>query len=121
MTFRPMLVTAALLASVVTAAAHASLDRAEPRSGSRLKTPPAEVKLWFTEKLEPAFSSLRVQTGAGRRVDRADGRVDDVDRKLMRVSVSPLTPGTYRVVCRVPSIDGHVTEGEFTFRVEPGA
>jgi len=121
MTFRPALVALAFLASVVTAAAHASLERAEPRPGSRLKTPPTEIKLWYTEKLEPAFSSLRVQTGAGRRVDRADGRVDDVDRKLMRVSVSPLTPGTYRVVWRVLSVDGHVTEGEFTFRIEPTA
>ena len=121
MAFRLALVAAALLAAVLTAAAHASLERAEPRPGSRLKTPPAEVKLWFTEKLEPAFSRLRVQDAHGQRVDRADGRVDDADQKLIRATVAPLTPGTYRVVWRVLSVDSHVTEGEFTFRIEPGA
>jgi methionine-rich copper-binding protein CopC len=121
MTVRSALVALVLLASVVTAAAHASLERAEPRRGARLKTPPAEVKLWFTEKLEPAFSSLRVQNAEGRRVDRADGRVDDVDRALLRATLAPLTPGTYRVAWRVLSVDSHVSQGEFTFRFEPRA
>jgi copper resistance protein C len=119
MTCRPALLAAALLAGVVTADAHSALERAEPRAGSRLKTAPVEIKLWFTENLEPAFSSVRVQTTAGRRVDRADGRVDEGEPTLMRVSVGPLTPGTYRVLWRVLSIDGHVTDGAFTFRIEP--
>jgi hypothetical protein len=119
MTLRGSLVVAVLLAGVVNAAAHASLERAEPRPGSRLRTSPPEVKLWFTEKLEPAFSTLRVQDAGGQRVDRADGRVDDTDAKLMRVSVTPLTPGTYRVLWRVLSVDSHVTDGNFSFRIEP--
>lgn len=119
MTFRSLLVAGALLSGVVTADAHSALERAEPRAGSRLKTAPPEIKLWFTEKLEPAFSSVHVQTTAGRRVDRADGRVDEAEPRLMRVTVAPLTAGTYRVLWRVLSVDGHVTEGAFTFRIEP--
>jgi methionine-rich copper-binding protein CopC len=119
MLVRPALVVAVLLAGVVTAAAHASLERAEPHPGSRLKVAPLEIKLWFTEKLEPAFSTLRVESESGRRVDRADGRVDGTDTKLMRVGVAPLTPGTYRVLWRVLSIDSHVTAGDFSFRIEP--
>ena len=119
MTFSLGVAVAALLVSVGTAAAHSALERADPRAGSRLKTTPVEVKLRFTEKLEPAFSTLRVQDAQGRRVDRADGRVDDAERTLLRISVLPLSPGTYRVLWRVLSVDGHVTEGAFTFRVEP--
>jgi methionine-rich copper-binding protein CopC len=119
MIVRFALVAAALVAGVVTADAHSALERSEPRAGSRLKTAPAEVKLWFTERLEPAFSSVQVQTTAGRRVDRADGRVDERAATLLRAGVAPLTPGTYRVVWRVLSVDGHVTDGAFTFRVEP--
>jgi methionine-rich copper-binding protein CopC len=113
-----MLVTAILVSVVGTATAHSAFGRAEPRPGSRLRTPPAEVKVWFTERLEPAFSTLRVENEAGRRVDRADGHVDDADRTLIRTGLSPLAPGTYRVVWRVLSIDSHLTEGAFTFRIE---
>jgi len=118
MTFRS-LVVAVLLAGAATADAHSALERAEPRAGSRLKTAPLEIKLWFTEKLEPAFSTLRVEDGGGRRVDRADGRVDGDEPTLMRVSLTPLAPGTYRVLWRVLSVDGHVTDGAFSFRFEP--
>jgi len=118
MTLSAALVTATLLFAVGVAVAHSALERAEPSAGSHLRTSPAEVKLRFTEKLEPAFSRLSVQDAGGRRVDRADGRVDDAERTLMRISVMPLSPGTYRVVWRVLSVDGHVTEGAFTFRVD---
>src|SRR2546430_7216017 len=51
-----LLLPAALLFGVAGARAHAVLDRAEPRVGSTVRTAPADVKLWFTERLEPAFS-----------------------------------------------------------------
>jgi methionine-rich copper-binding protein CopC len=35
------------------------------------------------------------------------------------VSVPPLAAGTYKVLWRVLSVDGHLTEGEFTFQVAP--
>ncbi len=118
MSLRSTLVTALLVSSVATAVAHSAMDRAEPRPGSRLRTPPAEVKVWFTERLEPAFSTLSVENAAGHRVDRADGHVDDVDRTLIRTGLSPLAPGAYRVVWRVLSVDSHLTEGAFTFRID---
>ena len=118
MSLRAALAVVLVLVGIVTAAAHSALDRAEPRPGSRLRTPPAEVKVWFTERLEPAFSRLRVENEAGRRVDRADGHVDDADRTLIRVALAPLGPGVYRVAWRVLSVDSHLTEGGFTFRIE---
>jgi methionine-rich copper-binding protein CopC len=118
MTSRSLLVAAVVLVAVASATAHSALDRAEPRPGSRLRTSPPEVKVWFTERLEPAFSTLRVENGAGQRVDRADGHVDGADRTLIRAGLTPLSPGAYRVVWRVLSVDSHVTEGGFTFRIE---
>ncbi|HWW93893.1 MAG TPA: copper resistance protein CopC [Vicinamibacteria bacterium] len=38
----------------------------------------------------------------------------------LQVSLNPLGPGTYRVKWRVLSVDTHVTEGDFTFRVTDG-
>lgn len=111
---------ALLLLAVATAAgAHAFLDRAEPRVGGKVRTTPAQVTLWFTERLEPAYSRVKVVNEAGQQVDKGDGGVDSADGRMLRISVAPLAPGTYRVIWRVLSVDTHVTEGDFTFRVAP--
>lgn len=111
------LTLAVLLTVAASGGAHAFLDRAEPRVGSTLRAPPSEVRLWFTESLEAAFSSVRVLDANGRRVDKDDGRVDTSNLALLRTSLVPLPPGTYKVVWRVVSIDSHVTAGDFAFHV----
>ncbi len=99
--------------------AHAFLDHAVPAVGSTLKTPPSEVRLWFTEDLEVAFSSVKVVDPSGTRVDRDDKQVDPSDKTLLKVSVPSLQNGSYQVIWRVLSVDGHVTEGDFKFGVAP--
>ena len=106
---------AAMVASSV--AAHAFLDHASPAVGSTVHASPSQVKLWFTQKLEPAFSALQVSDATGKRVDRADSRVDDGDATVLLVSVPQLAPGRYRVSWRVLSVDTHVTEGDYSFDV----
>jgi len=101
------------------AAAHAFLDHAEPRVGSTVRTPPSELRLSFTQELEPAFSTVEVQDERGAQVDQGDVRVDAEDGTLLRVSLNPLAPGTYKVIWRVVSVDTHPTEGDFTFQVAP--
>ncbi len=97
--------------------AHATLDHAEPRVGNKVATAPREVTLWFTEKLEPAFSSITVTNAAGERVDSGKTRVSG---SQMSVSLrSGGGPGTYHVNWRVLSVDTHRTEGNFTFQVGP--
>jgi hypothetical protein len=110
---------AAALLAPRPARAHAFLERAEPRVGSTLRSPPPRVRLWFTEQIEAAFSTVQVLAAASERVDRRDVTVDAADRRLLQVSLPPLAPGAYRVAWRVLSIDSHVTEGDFTFRVAP--
>lgn len=101
------------------AVAHAFLDRAVPAVGSQVRGAPTSVTLWFTQELEPAFSTVKVLNAQGREVDRADQSVGSRERSVLHVSLSPLPPGTYRVVWRALSVDGHVTEGDFTFTVVP--
>jgi methionine-rich copper-binding protein CopC len=109
-------VTALLLGTGV-AWSHAFLERAEPRVGSTVKAAPSQVRVWFTEALEPAFSTLEVVNQSGDRVDRGPARVDAASPALLQVPLKPLGPGTYRVKWRVLSVDTHVTEGDFTFRI----
>ena len=110
---------AALLFLESVAHAHAFLDRAAPAVGSTVHGPPALVKLWFTQPLEPAFSTIKVLDQTGKQVDNGDKTLDAADPTLLRVSLRRLPPGTYRVVWRALSVDTHVTEGDFTFHVVP--
>ncbi len=96
------------------AVAHAFLDHAEPRVGNKVATPPREVTLWFTQKLEPAFSSVTVTNAAGQRVDTGKARVSG---SQMSVSLRPGGTGTYHVTWRVLSVDTHTTDGSFSFQV----
>ncbi|HET8578610.1 MAG TPA: copper resistance CopC family protein [Methylomirabilota bacterium] len=116
---RSLWLAALLLLAAASAGAHAFLDHADPRVGSKIKSAPAQVRLWFTQQLEPAFSTVRVLDAAGKQVDKQDAKVDAAKPDLLTVSVPPLGPGTYRVVWRVLSVDTHVTEGDFTFTVAP--
>jgi methionine-rich copper-binding protein CopC len=100
------------------ALAHSGLQRAEPPVESKLKRPPSEVKVYFTERLEPAYSTVRVIDDHGAQVDRQDSYVDASNPVLLRTTLMPLEHGAYTVIWRVLSVDGHVTEGRFTFRVE---
>jgi len=107
------------MAAAFEAGAHAFLDHATPAVGSVIHASPAQVRLWFTQELEPAFSTVQVQDRDGRRVDKQDNSVDRANPVLMQVTLPQLSPGRYRVVWRVLSVDTHVTEGDFTFDVVP--
>jgi methionine-rich copper-binding protein CopC len=103
-----------LLTATTPASAHAELERTEPQAGGTVRGPPSEVAIWFTQKLEPAFSAIMVHNAAGRRVDAGATRVSG---NVMRVALNPIGAGTYRVSWRVLSVDTHRTNGTFTFRV----
>ena len=104
----------ALLGLASEVQAHATLDHAEPRVGNTVATAPHEVTLWFTQKLEAAFSSITVTNAAGERVDSGKTRVSG---SQMSVTLRAGGPGTYRVNWRVLSVDTHTTDGNFTFQV----
>lgn len=99
--------------------AHAFLDHASPAVGSTVHSSPSEVRLWFTERLEPTFTTVRVLDKAGKSVGTDKGVVNDHDPTLLAIPVGRLAPGTYRVVWRALSVDAHATEGDFTFIVGP--
>ncbi len=97
--------------------AHAFLKDADPGVGSTIQTSPGEVRIRFTENIEPAVSSIQVFDASGKEVDKRDLHLDRSDHALLHVSLPPLGAGTYKVVWRVVSVDTHVTNGNFTFRI----
>jgi len=109
-----------VLATQDGAMAHAFLDHAEPKVGAVVTQSPTQIKVWFTQELEPAFSAISVTDSNGNDVDKKDSHVDDKDKTELIVSLGALGPGTYKVSWHVVSVDTHKTQGDFKFIVKAG-
>ncbi len=117
-----LLLFSALMILVVFATqaeAHAFLDHSEPKVGSVTKTAPKEVRLWFTEKLEPSLSKAQVFGSDGKPVNGQKQSSDTGDATVLIVTLPSLKPGKYKVVWKVVSVDTHLTSGDFIFQVAP--
>jgi methionine-rich copper-binding protein CopC len=111
-----------LVAASAPAHAHALLAKSEPGRKATLAHPPSEVRLWFNERLEPAFSTLRVLDAAGKPVTDEPAQVSKDSPKRMSLALPPLPPGTYSVHYQVLSVDGHTVKASYDFTVkEPPA
>jgi len=117
--FRLVLAGALCCAGAGDAAAHAFLDRASPAVGSTVHTPPTEVRIQYTEELEPAYSTAHVEDAGGATVSTGDVHVDPNERSVLIVPLGALKPGRYKVIWKVLSVDTHMTNGTFTFMVAP--
>jgi hypothetical protein len=109
------IITVALAALVpAVASAHAHLDHSSPAVGATVPAAPREVTIWFTQGLEPAFSTVAVTDTAGVRVDEGKPRISG---KAMTVSLKALSGGVYHVHWHAVSVDTHTTQGDFSFTV----
>ncbi len=102
------------------ASAHAILLRSDPAKDSLLSIPPQEVRMWFSEALNPAFSTAVVVNGDNKRVDNRDAHVSSNDATEMDLTLQPnLPPAVYIVIWRTDSAaDGHILRGSFIFTVK---
>lgn len=112
-----LIVVTLLLTQVSTAFAHANLLRSDPPANASLDAAPAEIRLWFTEPLEPEFSRITLRDSEGAVVSLPPSVVDADDPTQMVVQPGELAEGLYTVTWRVLSTDGHSTEGSFAFGV----
>jgi copper transport protein len=97
---------------------HASPVRSDPPASAILQAPPARVRMWFSEDLNPLTSHLWVIDPANHEVDRGDSHVSDDDAREMEVSLPLLPAGMYVVVWRTQSAeDGHVAGSSYYFRI----
>jgi copper transport protein len=99
--------------------AHAILLRSDPAKDSVLSLAPKQVRMWYSEALNPAFSTAVVVNGENKRVDNRDAHVSSNDQTEMDVTLQPnLPPAVYIVIWRTDSAaDGHILRGSFIFSV----
>lgn len=100
--------------------AHAFLDHADPKVGSTVAASPTDIHAWFTQEVEPDFSSIVVRDSQGQQVDSKDTHADDKDHHILIVSLPRLADGQYTVTWDVVSVDTHHTHGSFKFTVKTG-
>ena len=104
----------ALLASAAPAAAHASLVSTDPVDGTVLAESPGQATLTFDERVSLPPDGVQVFDADGKPVT-ASASASDV---LVTVDLpDQLEHGTYVVVWRVVSADGHPVAGSLTFSV----
>lgn len=98
--------------------AHAALVKSEPARRAALAKPPQQVRLWFNERIEPAYATIQVYREDGVPLVLTTARVDPADGKLLVVDLPKFDSGTYTVKYRVLSVDGHTVDYGYTFSVK---
>jgi methionine-rich copper-binding protein CopC len=117
----PRFLLSLLFAALASAAsAHASLQKATPAAGATVAASPTEIRLKFSEGVEPRFSTITLASEAGASQPLGKPTVDPADNSTLIAAVSQaLKPGIYKVTWRAVSVDTHKTQGGFTFTVAP--
>lgn len=98
---------------------HAFPDHQSPSAGSVLSISPRIVQIWFDGELEPIFSTINVEDTNGYVIAKATVAPGQSDTTLLQVPLPPLGPGIYQVKWSVVARDGHRTEGQYTFIIQP--
>ena len=102
--------------------AHSQLVSSQPGAGETLPAPPIEIRLAFSEPIDPRYTSLDLLDGTGRAILLGVGAPDPTDQHIL---VAAIPPGTalpldslYTIDWRALSAaDGHTTDGFLTFGV----
>ena len=99
--------------------AHASLAKSDPPSRGALAQAPAELRLWFSEQIEPGYAQLSVQDEHESTLVAGKGTVSKDDSRLVTLKLHPLAPGKYTVRYKVLSVVGHAVNSSYVFSIKP--
>ena len=106
----------AVLAPARQASAHPGLEVSVPAANAVLEVGPPNIELDFNETVDARLASIQlydanailIPTGAPASI---------TDDTVLQASLPTIGDGVYVVVWRVPSADGHVVDGVFSFQV----
>jgi copper transport protein len=113
------IVAAAALALPASAWAHAALLQTVPVASRTINTAPTEVRMRFSEPVEPRFAIVSVTDATGRQVTDGDPASAPGSPQTLVTPLQRVPEGWYLVFWRVISADGHPVRGAFTFAVGP--
>src|SRR5260221_8799152 len=99
--------------------AHAALLRTFPSASGVQSTQPHEVRLTYSEPVEPRFAIVSVTDASGTQQTTGRPVRSTADRDTLVTPVKTLAQGWYLVFWRAISADGHPVRGAFTFAIGP--
>jgi copper transport protein len=108
-----------LLVPAANAWAHAALLRTSPQGSVTVNRSPADVRLTYSEAVEPRFAIVSVTDATGRQEASGAPFHPPGAPTTLAVRVRHLDQGWYLVYWRVISADGHPVRGAYTFAVGP--
>ena len=120
--FRHAAIAAALVLAVIApssaALGHAVFVSASPAPGAVLPTPPAQVRIVFSEPLNADLSGIELLASTGSAISPTGARVDPTDNRAFEIDLPPLQPDRYTVSWHTVSlVDGHTRTGSYPFTV----
>jgi copper transport protein len=113
------IVAVAALVLPASAWAHAALLQTVPLASRTINTAPTEVRLRYSEPVEPRFAIVSVTDAAGRQVTDGNPSTAPGSPQTLVTPLRRVPEGWYLVFWRVISADGHPVRGAFTFAVGP--
>jgi methionine-rich copper-binding protein CopC len=100
--------------------AHAMLVKAVPAVGGTVAAAPSQIRITFSEAVEPRFSGIAIEGADGRAVATEPASLDATDHATLVVLLKErLQAGRYKVIWHAVSVDTHRTQGSFPFEVKP--
>jgi copper transport protein len=112
-------VAVAALALPAAAWAHAALLRTVPEASRTINAAPPEVRLTYSEPVEPRFAIVSVTDASAKQVTSGDPAAAPGSPDTLVTPLERVPEGWYLVFWRVISADGHPVRGAFTFAVGP--
>jgi copper resistance protein C len=99
--------------------AHAQLEKATPAVGGTVGSA-SEIRLEFSEGVEPKFSKVSVTGPGGSTVPLGAPKTESSNQAVLILPIAkPLSAGVYKVHWQAVSVDTHHTQGTFEFTVKP--
>jgi copper transport protein len=98
--------------------AHSSLVRSQPPANASLSAAPQEIRLWFSEPVDPRHAEIRLLDDSERPVEGGSLRAIPGEPNGLALHIGIEGSSRYLVSWRVLSrIEGHVTRGAYSFGV----
>jgi len=116
-----LIILTTLLLSSSACFSHAKTVSSDPAPRSVISRSPEFVTILFNQQLEPAYSTIIVKSSDGNSVTNNNASVDPKNNKRLILSLPNLASDKYTVSYKVLSLDGHVIESSYTFRIKKEA
>lgn len=97
---------------------HAKTVSSDPAPRSVVNHSPEFIAILLSQQLEPALSTILVKNSKGELVTDKIATVDPTNNKRLILTLPKLDSDKYTVSYKALSLDGHVIESTYKFRVK---